>query len=477
MKIADSVLRTTPAKTPEPSGWWARPCGGLEVLRLAVPLIVSTASWQVMNFTDRMFLLWHSEKSMAAAMPAGMVHFALICFPLGVATYVNTFVAQYHGAGHPHRIGPAVWQGARVGLYCIPIFLAMIPLAPWFFRLAGHGDELVQLEAVYFQTATFGAGAEIIAAAMAAFFTGRGKTRVVMVVDLLAAAMNVVLDYGWIFGHFGLPALGIEGAAWATVVSLWFRVFAYGGLMSLPNNRTRYAIWRGRVYNGQLFQRLLRYGGPSGLQMLVEVAGFTLFLLLVGNLGENALAASTLAFNVNGLAFMPLLGLGIAVSTLVGQQLGRNAPAMAARATWTSLWIAMTYMGAMSLVYVAMPDLLLMGHAAGASPTEFDALRDTTVVLLRFVAAYCLFDALNIIFCSALKGAGDTRFILIMSLLLTPAPVLAAAAGIHFAGLGLMWCWTVITLWICALGVIYGARFLHGRWRHIRVIEPELISV
>ncbi len=476
MKITDSVIRTTPTKSPEPTGWWARPCGGLEVLRLAVPLIVSTASWQVMNFTDRMFLLWHSEKSMAAAMPAGMVHFALICFPLGIASYVNTFVAQYHGAGHPHRIGPAVWQGARVGLYCIPIFLAMIPLAPWFFRLAGHDTELVQLETVYFQTATFGAGAEIIAAAMAAFFTGRGKTRVVMVVDLLAAAMNVVLDYGWIFGHFGLPALGIEGAAWATVVSLWFRVFAYGGLMSLPRFRTRYAIWSGRAYNGTLFQRLLRYGGPSGLQMLVEVAGFTLFLLLVGNLGADALAASTLAFNVNGLAFMPLLGLGIAVSTLVGQQLGRNSPAMAARATWTSLWIAMTYMGTMALVYVTLPDLLLMGHAAGASPAEFAALRDTTVVLLRFVAAYCLFDALNVVFCSALKGAGDTRFILIMSLLLTPAPILAAAVGIHFAGLGLLWCWTVITLWVCALGIIYGARFLHGRWRHIRVIEPELIS-
>ena len=76
-----------------------------------------------MNFVDRMFLLWYSEESMAAVMPAGMVHFAMVCFPLGVASYVNTFVAQYHGAGHPHRIGPAVWQGARVGFYCMPLFL------------------------------------------------------------------------------------------------------------------------------------------------------------------------------------------------------------------------------------------------------------------------------------------------------------------------------------------------------------------
>ena len=111
-----------------------------------------------MNFIDRMFLLWYSEESMAAAMPAGMVHFALICLPLGIASYVNTFVAQYHGAGHPKRIGPAVWQGARIGLFCIPLFLAMIPAAPWIFRLAGHKAGLAAQETLYFQTCTFGAG-------------------------------------------------------------------------------------------------------------------------------------------------------------------------------------------------------------------------------------------------------------------------------------------------------------------------------
>ena len=126
------------AAVAEATGWWARPCGGRDVLRLSIPLVTSMAAWTVMNFIDRMFLLWYSEESMAAVMPAGMLHFSLVCFPLGVASYVNTFVAQYHGAGHPKRIGPAVWQGARIGLFCIPLFLAMIPVAPWIFHLAGH---------------------------------------------------------------------------------------------------------------------------------------------------------------------------------------------------------------------------------------------------------------------------------------------------------------------------------------------------
>ena len=275
-----------------------------------------------------------------------------------------------------------------------------------------------------------------------------------------------MLDYGWIFGHFGLPALGIEGAAWATVVSLWCRVAVYAVLMMLPRYRRRYQTWSGRRFNASLFRRLLRYGGPSGLQLLVEIAGFTLFLLVVGTLGKDAMAATTLAFNVNCLAFVPMLGLGIALSTLVGQQLGRNNPKLAARATWTSLCDGHGLHGrdgpGVRAAARRAADGPRRGHSLRPSSRK---LRDTTVILLRFVAAYCLFDAMNVVFAGALKGAGDTRFIMIVSLLLTPMPVVAAWAGIHFLDYGLLWCWIVITLWVCVLGVIYCARFLQGRWR------------
>ena len=97
----------------------------------------------------------------------------------------------------------------------------------------------------------------------------------------------------------------------------------------LPRYRRPYQLWTGRRFNAAIFRRLLRYGGPNGLQMLVEIAGFTVFLLLVGTLGPEAMAATTLAFNVNTLAFVPMLGLGIALSTMVGQQLGRNNPQLA----------------------------------------------------------------------------------------------------------------------------------------------------
>ena len=428
-----------------------------------------------MNFVDRLFLCRYSIDAMAASLPAGMLHFSLLCFPLGVAAYVNTFVAQYQGAGRPGRIGVAVWQGVWIGVITIPVFLATIPLAPAVFRFAGHTPDVAALEATYYQVLAFGAGGNVIAAALSSFFTGRGETRVVMVVSCATSLLNVVLDYAWIFGRFGFPAMGIAGAGIATAVSQWCGAVLYWRLMERAEYREVYQLRTGRRFDRTLFARLLRYGGPNGLQMLIEVFGFTLFLLLVGRLGGGAMAATTLAFNVNSVAFVPMLGMGVAVATIVGHQLGRDRPNMAARATWTALWMAMAYMGGFAVLYVVVPDLFLIGHAAWVAPEQFAALRDQTVVLLRFVAAYCLFDALNLTFVSAIKGAGDTRFVLLANLVLTPTPVLAAWAGIAWFDWGLIWCWVVLTGWVVALGLTFMTRFLQGRWRTMRVIEPDLV--
>lgn len=458
------------------SQWWSRPCGGREVLTLALPLVVSMASWTVMNFTDRMFLLWHSTEEMAAAMPAGMLFFTIVCFPLGLVSYVGTFVAQYHGAGRPLRIGVAVWQGVRVAVLAIPLMLLTVPLAPTVFAWAGHEPQIAEYEAVYYKIIAFGSGGVLLSAVFSAFFTGRGQVRTVMIVDTLGALLNVVLDYLWVFGRGGFPEMGIAGAAWATSVSQWVQAGLYWWIVHRPETCEEFGLIAGRRHDPDLMRRLWRYGGPNGLQMVVEIAAFTLFTLFVGRLGKEAMAATTLAFNVNSMAFVPMLGVGMAVTTLVGQQLGRKNPDLAARAAWTAFWIAEVYMGTLALLYVLVPDLFLAGHALGTNPEEFARLRDLTVVLLQFVAAYCIFDAMNVIFVGAIKGAGDTAFILGTSAVMSPLPVAAAWWGMAYWGLGLLWCWIAITVWVCVLGLIYLARFLQGRWRTMQVIEPDVLA-
>jgi MATE family multidrug resistance protein len=403
-----------------------------------------------------------------------MLNFTILCFPLGIASYANTFVAQYHGARRPRRIGLAVFQGVILGLIAIPIFLALIPLAPCFFSLAGHTPELAQLETTYYQALNFGAGAVIIAAALSSFFTGRGKTWVVMLIDLSAVIVNAVLAYPMILGKWGFPRLGIAGAGYATAIAQWFCVVLFAVLMLLPANRRSFGVLEGLRYDPALMRRLLRFGGPNGLQLVIEVAAFSIFILLVGQLGKEAMAATTLAMTVNSLVFVPMVGVGTAVSTLVGQQLGRNRDDLAARATWTSFGVAMLYTATFAVLYVFTPDLFLIGHAMGADPREYEPLRATVVVLLRLVAAYCMFDAMTLVFSGAIKGAGDTAFVLKTVLMVSPVPMLVVFFGKDW--LGLVGCWGVLSLWAFSLGVIYLTRFLQGKWRAMRVIEPELLS-
>ena len=269
----------------------------------------------------------------------------------------------------------------------------------------------------YFSTLCFGHPPLILATALSCFYSGRGKTWMVFNVNVAATAVNIVLDYGLIFGKWGLPAWGIRGAAWATNLAEVFAALVFCALLLQERYRREFATLSGWRFDRDLFGRLLRFGGPNGVNFMFDMMSFALFILIVGRAGVLELTATNLAFNINTLAFMPLLGAGIAVSTMVGQRLGQNRPEAAAYATWSGLHLAQLYMGAMALAYftgaAVVPDAL---RHAGASGEEFEAAREMALLLLNIVALYCLFDAGYIIFTAALKGAGDTRFILFAGL-------------------------------------------------------------
>jgi MATE family multidrug resistance protein len=454
--------------------WWRRPGGMQETLAVALPLIASTVSWTIMIFTDRVFLAWYSPEAVAAALPAGNLAFTLICFPLGIASYVNTFVAQYHGAGRPQRIGPAVWQALFIGLVTAPLLLATIPAAPKMVAAMGHDPEVARYEVEYYQAVCWGESMLVSVAALSAFFTGRGRTRTVMIVDSSAAALNVLLDYLWIFGHAGFPAMGPAGAAWATSTATWLRLAAYLFLWWRPHLRRTYGTLSGWRFDRELFGRLIWYGFPNGTQYVFEMGAFSLFLVLVGQMGKRELAASNLSFNLNSFAFMPVFGIGLAASTLVGQHLGENRPTLAERSTWSAFALGVGLMALVASLYLLVPHWLLYAYSANANPHEFAELQSLATVLLRFVAFYCLFDAMNVIFSGALKGAGDTGFVLVTTLALSLIVAAATWLGVKWFHFGLYWCWIVVTAWVCLLGLAFVLRFLFGPWRGMRVIENGL---
>ncbi|MEM1304383.1 MAG: MATE family efflux transporter, partial [Planctomycetota bacterium] len=321
------------------------------------------------------------------------------------------------------------------------------------------------------------------ATALASFYSGRGRTSVVMVVDTAAVALNLVLDYLLIFGFSGaalglggvsVPALGIAGAAWATVIALWFKAAVYAVLVLQPEHRRDYGTLSGLRFDRPLLGRLLYFGGPSGLQMLLDVTGFTVFILLVGRLGAIEIEATTMAFSISSLAFMPVWGVGLAVSILVGQHLGEDRDADAARSGWTGLAIGCGYMAVISLLYVATPDLFLGGFlpAIGERTAHEAAVYTLAVKLLLFVAAYNLGDAMAMVSAGVLKGAGDTQYILAISIGMASTLGGLSWLAIEQWRLGIIGCWALITVWLWGLAAMLFGRFLIGRWRSMRVIEP-----
>ncbi len=437
-------------------------------------MILSTASWSVQHFVDRIFLTWYSTDALAASLPAGMTNFVFVSLFLGTTGYVNTFVAQYVGAGRPERVGPSLWQGVYLSFISAGVGLLVALLAAPIFQLVGHSEAVQANEIDYFRILCYGMGPLILSTALSCFYSGRGHTWAVLGVSVGAVVCNIIADYALIFGHWGAPEMGIRGAAWATNGSALFATLLYLVLLSRPTHRVRFALFSGWRFDGNLFRRLLRFGGPSGVNFMLDIMSFTLFILIVGRIGTLELTATNLAFNINSLAFMPLIGAGIGLSTMVGQRIGADDPDAAEYCTWTGLHLALAYMGIMALAYLLLPDLFLLPYGVGAQGPEFAAARDLARQLLRFVAFYCLFDAGFMMLTAALKGAGDTRYVMVASVLLgVGLMVLPPLIAVEFFGAGVFIVWIFICAFLAAGSVTFYLRFRGGKWRSMRVIEAS----
>ncbi len=451
---------------------WNTEGGYRQVLVIAFPLILSTGTMTIQHFVDRMFLSWYSTEAIAAAMPAGLLNFTIMSLFIGISSYVSTFIAQYYGAGQYHRIGVAVWQGIYVSLIGGIVLLLLIPMAQSIFEFVGHAPLVRDNEIVYFRILCIGGIPSIASAAISGFFAGRGKPWPVLWVNVISTAVNLVFDYLLIFGKLGFPELGIRGAGIATLMASVVSFCLFVLLISVRRYREKYRILKSWKPEKDLLVRLLRFGTPAGMQFMVDMAGFTIFILLVGRLGTSILAATNIAFNINSLAFMPMMGAGTAVSVLVGQYLGKNKPGLAQYSTYSGFHLTFIYMLTIAVSYVIIPDIFIIPFISKTDPEGFNEIYRLIIVLLRFIAVYSLFDTMNIIFSSAIKGAGDTRFVMFMIMFLTPfVLVIPTYFAVIVFNRGLMFTWVIASSYVICLGLGFFIRFLGGKWKSMRVIE------
>jgi MATE family multidrug resistance protein len=396
---------------------------------------------------------------------------------MGIGFYCSTFVAQYFGANEKEKMGAIVWQGIWLGLLCIPVYLVIGIFGEQIFTAIGHDPKFCKVEHAYFLALSFGAGAVVLDAAVSSFFVGQGKTGTVMYVNIFGATLNLVLDYWFIFGGLGVPEMGIWGAGLATSIAGWTKILIFLWLFFLPRfadlgTRTH---WRLDI---SLMKRFLYFGLPNGLQFCIEGLAVTFFFVVIPTISADASAAASLVFSINMLIIFPVFGLGMGCSTLVGQKIGEKLPDLASRATWTALGLGLVYTALFSALYFLTPSLFFFAHETDNG--EFLKIKPLVILYLKFVALYCIFDTVQIIFVSAIKGAGDTRFVVVVTIV---TALLFVGAGSYGATLfdepnaKVNWWWGSLTGWILLLSVVYWLRFRQGKWRNMSVIEDGTIAV
>lgn len=451
---------------------WSRENGYKSVFLMAFPLILSTSSWSIQQFVDRMFLSWYSPVALAASMPAGILSFALVSLFLGTSAYTSTFIAQYMGAKRNDRVAPSMWQGvyfAVIGGILVGItFFFADPI----FRFIGHEAAIQVLEITYWKYMTAGAIFPILLGAISGFFNGRGKTYPVMWTSFIATGTNIILNYTFIFGHFGFPEMGIGGAGLATVLSQIVNIFILVCLAVYGKQHRSFKIVARKRFELKLFLRLMKFGLPNGIQFFLDIVSFSMFILIIGRIGLVELAATNIVMNISMLTFMPMIGLGIAISVLVGQALGSNKPYMAERATSSGLQLSMLYTSVFVALYLIIPDIFIYPFASNADPTNFESIRQHALTAMKFVAFWAICDTIHIVVASSLKGAGDTRFIMLTTVVLSVGVLLLPTYFLlEVADKGLVSAWTVGAFYIFITAITLLVRYIYGPWRTIKVID------
>jgi MATE family multidrug resistance protein len=444
-----------------------------DVMRVSLPLVISMSTTVVMTFTDRVFLANYSINAIAAALPAGISAYVFIAFFADTAGYSNVVIAQYTGAGALKQVGAALWQAIYFSVIAWLFMAALSFCAGPLFRLIGHPAEVQQLEVIYFRILCLCSGIHITGMGLSSFFTGRGVTRPVMIIHIIAMFINVPLDYALINGIWIFPQLGVAGAALATVFSWTTATLMLALLIFTRENDRIYGVIKKFRFDADLFGRLMRFGVPSSLQFSLDVFGFLFFVIMVGRIGKLELAVTNIAISLDSVSFRPLIGFAMGTSTLVGQALGRNRPDQAVAAAKATLVIVASYISVLVLLYLFLPEPLLeLFRSRDISPEDFDAIKGMGVVVLRFVAAYLLLDGLYMISTAVLKGAGDTRFIMwSIGVFSVFGMILPVYIGVEILGLGLYYAWGCTVFFLCQLAGIAFWRFNQGKWKGMRVIE------
>lgn len=438
------------------------------VIRLAYPVVLSSLAATLMGLTDTLFMGWVSTPAQGGVGLGGMMAWAFAAFFVGTLNVVNTFVAQHVGAGEEQRCGEVVSLGLVLVLAFSLLLELVAPAVGRVIGLFGAPAPVAGVAATYATIRVTAIPLQLLEATFTSFLRGIGDTRTPMKISLGMVLFNLPLNYWLIFGGLGVPALGPAGAAYATVAAQACGVLALALVCYARPMRQRYGMRLVRQLRARRLAALLKVGVPIGVGWFLEMAIWLAFSGFTSRLGPEPLAAHNIVLQVIHVSFMPGLALSVAATTLVGQHIGARDPEGAARAGYASLKLGIAFMTLMGVVFLLGGGLI--ARAFNPDPAVIALARK----LFWIAAAFQMFDAMGMVSTGILRGAGDTRWPMLISVgfsWLVFLPLIWLLG--HRLGWGVIGSWLGATVYIVGLGLTLLARVGAGRWKGYSVLEPS----
>ena len=446
-----------------------------EVIRLSWPTSLAMLNTTLLRFVDGLMVSRVGPAPFSAQFLGGMFAFIPESFATGMLTVVNTYVSQNFGAGRHRQSGRYGLAGLSVALVFAAAIAPLAFIANHIFNLFGHAADVTALETMYFQYMVLSVLVTLPARALEQFFFGIHRPKIVLVASVLANVVNVVAIYILIFGKLGFPAMGLQGAAIGNLFSWTLQLAVLLGAFLAPAIRRQFATHLWRAVRLRHCLDIFRIGWPAGVQLCNDVATWGLFTAaLVGRFGTEHLAASTAAMRYLGISFMPAVGIGVATTAMVGKSIAQGLPDRARRRTHAALIVAMIYMGLCGILFYFFRHGLVDFFVRVSPEEHLNAARIVAIGqnVLLCAAVFQLFDAVGIVYIGALRGAGDTFWPMLMTIVLSWGVTLGGGAAMVFAAP--QWTslgpWIAASLYVVALGAMVAWRFEGGAWRKIDLL-------
>jgi len=380
-----------------------------ELLALALPVVVVQVGLMLMGVVDSVMVGRVSAAALAGVALGNVYFFAFAIFGVGVVMSLDPVVAQAVGARDDAAIARAVQRGLLLSLLLtVPVSIPLGFAGP-LLTLLGQPADAVPIAHAYVLRIIPGVFPFFAFVVFRQTLQAMGRLAPIVWLTLLANALNALLDWTMVYGHWGMPAMGANGAAWATTTSRWAMVI---GLMAVawPALHGHLRTLHHEVLLAAPLGRMLTVGAPIGAHMQLEFGVFGGVGLLMGRLGTDAVAAHQVALNLASLTFMVPLGIAAAATVLVGRAVGQGIPARVRAAAHAALIVGVLFMCGSALVFMAVPTFLARIYSTDAAVVALAA------TLIPIAGVFQVFDGLQAVSAGVLRGVADTRYPMLVGL-------------------------------------------------------------